>query len=58
MKQIIIKLFFGVRTQGIKLTTPTFHTQEPSNRPPLNQWVNEYNFGSRYGYRGSFYGQN
>jgi len=51
-----IRLFlFGERAQGIKLTNPTFHTLEPVNRPSENEWVSEFNFGSRYGTRGSFY---
>lgn len=54
MKQIMT-LIFGERAQGIKLPSPTFRTLEASNRPSLAQWVQEMNFGSRYGHRGTFY---
>jgi len=51
-----IKLFlFGERAEGYRIPRPSFRSLEPSNRPPLNQWVSEFNFGSRYGTRGSFY---
>jgi hypothetical protein len=55
MKSFLLYLIFGERAQGIKLTHPTLRTLEISNRPSENEWVKEFNFGSRYGHRGSFY---
>ena len=58
MKQIItfiLTFLFGERAEGIKLTSPTFSTLEPLNRPSEDDWAREFKFGSRYGYRGSFY---
>jgi hypothetical protein len=54
MKQIMT-IIFGERAQGIKLTNPTLRTLEVLNRPSESEWVKEFKFGSRYGYRGSFY---
>jgi hypothetical protein len=54
MKQIMT-LIFGERAQGIKLTSPTLRTLGVLNRPSESEWVKEFKFGSRYGYRGSFY---
>ena len=51
----VITFIFGERVQGEKINLPTFFTQEPPNRPSLQQWVQEFKFGSRYGCRGSFY---
>jgi hypothetical protein len=55
MKSFLLYLIFGERAQGIKLTNPTLRTLAISNRPSENEWVKEFKFGSRYGYRGSFY---
>lgn len=54
MKQIVT-LIFGERAQGFKLSSPTLRTLDIKNRPTQEQWVQEVKFGSRYGYRGSFY---
>ena len=51
-----IKTFvFGKRAQGEPVSTPSFTTTTPSDRPSIDEWVKEMNFGSRYGHRGSFY---
>jgi len=49
------KLVFGKKAQGEPMSLPTFTTTEPINRPSIDEWVKEFNFGSRYGHRGSFY---
>lgn len=54
MKQIK-QIIFGVRAQGHPVPPPTFKTSAPADRPTLDKWVKEVNFGSRYGHRGSFY---
>ena len=51
-------LLFGVRAQGEMIPEPTFKTIYPADRPDENQWAKEFNFGSRYGHRGSFYQRN
>lgn len=51
----IKNLLFGVRAQGEPVSTPTLTTLTPINRPTENEWSKEFNFGSRYGTRGSFY---
>ena len=53
--KFILTLLFGERAQGETLQQPTFRSTYPANRPDENQWAKDYNFGSRYGYRGSFY---
>lgn len=51
-----IKTFvFGKKAEGESVPTPTFKTTEPLDRPSIDEWVKEMNFGSRYGHRGSFY---
>jgi hypothetical protein len=51
----IPEFIFGVRAQGTPIQSTTLHTLHPSSRPDENEWVKEFKFGSRYGYRGSFY---
>jgi hypothetical protein len=57
MRQIK-ELIFGVRAQGEPIALPKFKTTMPKNRPTEDQWAKEFNFGSRYGHRGSFYNKN
>jgi len=51
----IKEILFGVRAQGQPVPPPTFKTTEVINRPTIDKWTKEVNFGSRYGHRGSFY---
>jgi hypothetical protein len=48
-------LLFGERAQGEPVLPPTITTLTPINRPSEDKWSKEFNFGSRYGTRGSFY---
>lgn len=51
-----IKLFlFGKRAKGETLQAPKLQTFYPQTFVPENEWYQEMSFGSRYGYRGSFY---
>ena len=52
----LIKLFlFGQRAQGEPIQPPKIKTFYPTQTIEEEQWRQEMNFGSRYGYRGSFY---
>ena len=51
----LLTLIFGERAAGEPIPQPTFRSMYPKHRPDENQWGKEYNVGSRYGYRGSFY---
>lgn len=51
----IKSLLFGVRAQGELVSAPKLTTLTPTNRPSEDEWSKEFNFGSRYGTRGSFY---
>jgi hypothetical protein len=53
--EYIKTLIFGVRAQGEPVALPKFKTTMPKNRPTEDQWAKEFNFGSRYGHRGSYY---
>lgn len=53
--QFIKQLIFGVKVQGEKLPQPKLPPQRPYNEEDCNKWCKEFNFGSRYGHRGSFY---
>lgn len=53
--QYIKTLIFGVRAQGEPVPTPTIKTIDIKNRPSMEEWAKEFQFGSRYGHRGSFY---
>ena len=55
--QLIMETVFGVQVSGEQLPPPTLKTTSSNDRPDEDQWVNEFKFGSRYGYRGSFYNQ-
>lgn len=55
MMKLIKTLIFGERVQGHPVPPPTFKTTEVVNRPTEEEWTKEFNFGSRYGHRGSFY---
>ena len=54
MKQVLT-LIFGQRAKGEPVPEPTFKTTYPDHRPDETKWAKDYNFGSRYGHRGSFY---
>lgn len=56
--KILKELLFGVRAEGYPLPLPTFKTVVPKNRPAEDVWAKQMKFGSRYGYRGSFYNNN
>ena len=56
--QFIKQFIFGVKAQGQPVSTPSFKTTVPTNRPNENEWSKEMKFGSRYGHRGSFYNNN
>jgi len=55
MKKLLTSLLFGPRAKGEKLPQPTLRTTPIHNRPGEQQWAKDYNFGARYGHRGSFY---
>jgi hypothetical protein len=55
--QFIVEFIFGVRASGEQLPPPTLKTTSLNDRPDEGQWNKEFKFGSRYGYRGSFYNQ-
>ena len=58
MKQIItfiLTFLFGERAEGVFVPQPKFKTTCLKNRPSEDEWAREFKFGSRYGYRGSFY---
>jgi hypothetical protein len=55
MKKLIIAIVFGQRTKGQTIPEPSFKTTYPEHRPDIKQWIKDYNFGSKYGHRGSFY---
>lgn len=48
-------LLFGKPVQGEKLPTPKLPKERPLDELDCAKWVKEFNFGSRYGHRGSFY---
>ena len=50
-----IRLLFGPRAKGEYIPKPSLKTLYPDYRPDLVQWSKDYNFGARYGHRGSFY---
>ena len=54
MKQIK-EFIFGVRAKGETLPTPTFKTTDVVNKLSEDEWAKYVKFGSRYGYKGSFY---
>lgn len=51
-------LLFGERAQGQPVPPPTFRTITPADKPTEDEWVKYVKFGSRYGYKGSFYNNN
>jgi hypothetical protein len=51
----LLTLILGERAAGEPIPQPTFRSMYPKHRPDVNQWGKDYNVGSRYGYRGSFY---
>ena len=53
--KFIKEFIFGVRAQGEPVLPPKFKTIEPTSKPTQDKWVKQMKFGSRYGYRGSFY---
>ncbi len=53
--KLIKQFVFGVRVEGEPLPPPNIKTTIPENRPPLDKWVKDVNFGGRYGHRGSYY---
>ena len=55
LTKLITKLLFGPRATGEILSTPKFKTTYPTHRPDAQQWAKDYNFGARWGHRGSFY---
>lgn len=57
MLKMIKQLFFGQRAQGEPIPPPKIKTIYPTQTVEEEQWVQEMNFGSRYGTRGSFYQQ-
>ena len=54
MKQVLT-LIFGQRAKGEPIPEPSVKTIYPDNRPNEIEWAKKYNFGSRYGYRGTLY---
>ena len=48
-------LLFGVKAQGEKLPEPKLPSERPLDELDCAKWCQEFNFGSRYGHRGSFY---
>lgn len=55
MRKIILRIVFGKRAQGTKLTPPSFRTMEAPIKLSENQWYQELGVSSKYGHRGSFY---
>ena len=54
MKQLIY-LIIGKRAEGEPIQQPTLRTIYPSDTLSENEWTAYVGFGSRYGYKGSFY---
>ena len=57
MLKFIQDFFFGQRAQGEPMQPPKVKTLYPTQIIDEQQWIQEVNFGSRYGTRGSFYQQ-
>jgi hypothetical protein len=55
LTNLLTRLLFGRRADGEILPAPTFKSTYPTHRPDEQQWARDYNFGARYGHRGSFY---
>ena len=55
MKKIIKRLIIGKPVEGEILPPPKVTSTYPKHRPSEIEWAKEFNFGSRYGHRGSFY---
>ena len=58
MLNILTKLVFGPRANGVPVPQPKLKTTNPANRLEENEWTKEFNVSSRYGHRGSFYQEN
>lgn len=58
IKLFLLTLLFGKPAKGEIIPTPTFKSSYPEDRPDEQKWVNDVKFGSRYGYKGSFYTNN
>lgn len=58
LMQYIKVLLFGERAQGQLVLPPTLKTLTPSDKLTEDEWVNHVKFGSRYGYKGSFFNYN
>jgi len=48
-------LLFGRPAQGEKLPEPKLPPERPLDELDCAKWCQEFQFGSRYGHRGSFY---
>ena len=51
----IKRLLFGKPAQGEKLPEPKLPPERPLDEEDCVKWCQEFQFGSRYGHRGSFY---
>lgn len=55
IKKTIKRFIVGQLAEGEILPPPKLISTYPKHRPSETEWAKEFNFGSRYGHRGSFY---